>query len=91
MNHHNGTFSEIGQYTGLFATDWSWSALWMDFNNDGTKDLFVTNGIPKRMNDIDYINFVSGEELQQKLRTNGIQQKDLALIEKFPSIKLPNQ
>ena len=91
LNHHNGTFSEIGQYTGLFATDWSWSALWMDFNNDGNKDLFVTNGIPKRMNDIDYINFVSGEELQQKLRTNGIQQKDLALIEKFPSIKLPNQ
>ena len=91
LNQRNGKFSEIGQYAGLFATDWSWAALWMDFNNDGNKDLFVTNGIPKRMNDIDYINFVSGEELQQKLRTNGLEQKDLALIEKFPSIKLPNQ
>ncbi|NBO58358.1 MAG: CRTAC1 family protein, partial [Chitinophagia bacterium] len=91
LNQRNGKFSEIGQYAGLFATDWSWAALWMDFNNDGNKDLFVTNGIPKRMNDIDYINFVSGDELQQKLRTNGLEQKDLALIEKFPSIKLPNQ
>lgn len=91
LNQHNGKFSEIGQFSGLFATDWSWAALWMDFNNDGNKDLFVTNGIPKRMNDIDYINYVSGEELQQKLRNNSLEQKDLALIEKFPEIKLPNQ
>ena len=91
LNRGNNKFSEIGQYAGLFATDWSWAALWMDFNNDGNKDLFVSNGIPKRMNDIDYINFVSGEEVQQKLRTDGIKEKDLALIEKFPEIKLPNQ
>ena len=91
LNQRNGKFSEIGQYAGVFATDWSWAALWMDFNNDGNKDLFVTNGIPKRMNDIDYINYVSGDELQQKLRSNGIDKKDLALIEKFPEIKLPNQ
>ncbi|MFZ9261780.1 MAG: VCBS repeat-containing protein [Chitinophagaceae bacterium] len=91
LNQRNGRFSEIGQFAGVFATDWSWAALWMDFNNDGNKDLFVSNGIPKRMNDIDYINYVSGEELQQKLRNNGIQEKDLSLIEKFPEIKLPNQ
>jgi hypothetical protein len=91
LNQRNGKFSEIGQYAGLFATDWSWAALWMDFNNDGNKDLFVSNGIPKRMNDIDYISFVSGEEVQKKLRENGIQKKDLALIDKFPEIKLPNQ
>ncbi len=91
FNQKNNYFSEIGQYAGIHATDWSWASLWMDFNNDGLKDLFVSNGIPKRMNDIDYINFVSGEEIQQKLKENAIQDKDLALLSKFPEIKIPNQ
>lgn len=90
-NRRNGQFSEIGQYAGIHATDWSWASLWMDFDNDGLKDLFVSNGIPKRMNDIDYINYVSGGELQEKLRNNTIQDKDIALINKFPEIKIPNQ
>jgi enediyne biosynthesis protein E4 len=90
-NRGNGMFSETGQYSGVYATDWSWAALWMDFDNDGNKDLFISNGIPKRMNDIDYINFVSNDELQQKLRNNTLQQKDMSLVNKFPEIKLPNQ
>ena len=90
-NRKNGKFSEVGQYAGIHATDWSWASLWMDFNNDGNKDLFISNGIPKRMNDIDYINFVSGDELQQKLKSNSLQDKDLALLSKFPEIKIPNQ
>jgi hypothetical protein len=90
-NRGNGIFTEVGQYAGIHATDWSWASLWMDFNNDGWKDLFVSNGIPKRMNDIDYINFVSGEEVQRKLVNNDLQDKDLALLQKFPEIKLPNQ
>jgi hypothetical protein len=91
LNRRNGLFSETGQYSGIHATDWSWAALWMDFDNDGNKDLFISNGIPKRMNDIDYINFVSNEEVQQKLRTNGMGEKDMALVNKFPEIKLPNK
>ncbi|MBI3718920.1 MAG: VCBS repeat-containing protein [Sphingobacteriales bacterium] len=91
FNRRNGLFTETGQYSGVFATDWSWSALWMDFDNDGMKDLFISNGIPKRMNDIDYINFVSNDELQQKLRENRLGEKDMSLINKFPEIKLPNK
>lgn len=90
-NRRNGLFTETGQYSGVFATDWSWGALWMDFDNDGMKDLFISNGIPKRMNDIDYINFVSNDELQQKLRENKLGEKDMSLINKFPEIKLPNK
>lgn len=90
-NRGNGQFSEVGQYAGIHATDWSWASLWMDFNNDGNKDLFVSNGIPKRMNDIDYINFVSGEALQEKLKSNSLESKDLTLINQFPEIKIPNQ
>lgn len=90
-NRGNNRFSEVGQYAGIHATDWSWASLWMDFNNDGNKDLFVSNGIPKRMNDIDYINFVSGEALQEKLKNNSLESKDLTLINQFPEIKIPNQ
>lgn len=89
-NRGNGKFTEAGQYANVYATDWSWAALWMDFDNDGLKDLFVSNGIPKRMNDIDYVNFVTNGELQQKLRNNTLQQEDMKLVEKFPEIKIPN-
>jgi len=64
--NRNGLFSEMGMYAGIHATDWSWSPLMMDFDNDGKKDIFISNGIPKRMNDIDYIQFVSDEAIQQK-------------------------
>ncbi len=90
-NRRNGMFSEVGLYSGVYATDWSWAPLWMDFNNDGLKDLFISNGIPKRMNDIDYVNFVSNSEIQQKLRENKINEKDTALINQFPQIKIPNK
>jgi len=86
-----GMFSEVGMYAGLEATDWSWAALWLDFDNDGKKDLFVSNGIPKRLNDMDYVNYVSNEEIQEKIRSNRIEEKDMTLIEKFPQIKLPNK
>ena len=91
FNRRNGLFSEVGLYSGVAATDWSWAPLFVDFDNDGLKDLFVSNGIPKRMNDIDYINFVSNGEVQQKIRENNFGEKDLSLISKFPEIKLPNK
>jgi enediyne biosynthesis protein E4 len=91
FNRKNNCFSEVGLYSGIAATDWSWAPLWMDFDNDGLKDLFISNGIPKRMNDIDYINFISNGEIQQKIRENDMSQKDMSLIDKFPEIKLPNK
>lgn len=90
-NRGNGLFSETGLYSGIAATDWSWAPLWMDFNNDGLKDLFIANGIPKRMNDIDYINFASGSDIQQKIHDKSMKEKDLELTDKFPEIKLPNK
>jgi len=91
LNRRNGHFSEVGLYAGVYATDWSWSPLWMDFDNDGQKDLFVSNGIPKRLNDIDYVSYISNEEIQRKIRANEMQEKDMALVNKFPEIKLPNR
>lgn len=90
-NRRNGLFSEAGLFAGVAATDWSWAPLWMDFDNDGWKDLFISNGIPKRLNDIDYVNHVSNDEIQGKIRDGKLAEGDMALIDKFPQIKLPNR
>ena len=91
LNRGNGMFSEVGLFANVAATDWSWCPLWMDFDNDGLKDLFISNGIPKRMNDIDYINFISDQEIQLKMLEKKIKETDAILIEKFPQIKIPNK
>lgn len=90
LNNGNGSFSETGLYSGIAATDWSWATLWLDFDNDGLKDLFISNGIPKRLNDIDYVNFVANDTIQQKIREQNVEEKYLALTGRYPEIKLPN-
>ncbi len=55
LNNGDGTFSEIGQLAGVFATDWSWAPLIADFDNDGWKDLFITNGILHDTIDRDFL------------------------------------
>jgi len=62
LQRNNGdgiSFSEIGLQSGISATDWSWSPLFADFDNDGKKDLFISSGIVKRPVDLDYIRFAS--------------------------------
>jgi hypothetical protein len=54
LNNGNETFSEIGMLAGISRTDWSWAPLFADFDNDGFKDLYVTNGIRKDIRNIDW-------------------------------------
>lgn len=51
------SFSEIGQLAGVYKTDWSWSPIFIDVDNDGWKDLFVSNGIPKDVTNYDFLKF----------------------------------
>lgn len=90
LQRNNGMFSEIALYSGIYATDWSWAPLWMDFDNDGKKDLFVSNGIPRRLNDMDYVNFIYNREIQKKI-SNKDPDRDIALAQKYPAIKIPNK
>lgn len=60
LNNGNGTFSEIGQLAGVSNTDWSWAALLADYDNDGWKDLFVTNGYYRDYTNLDFINYMDG-------------------------------
>jgi enediyne biosynthesis protein E4 len=89
LNNQDGTFSEIGLLAGVAATDWSWSALFSDFDLDGNKDLFISNGIFRRSNDLDYINFVSVDSVQMKLKYE-MGERELMYAGKMPQIKLPN-
>lgn len=91
LNRGNGHFSEIGIYAGIHATDWSWAPLWLDFDNDGFKDLFVSNGIPRRLNDIDYVNFISDDDIQSRIRSGQMTEKEMKVIEQFPQLKLKNK
>ena len=89
LNLGNLVFSEIGNLSGIAATEWSWGSLFADFDNDGYKDLFVSNGIKGATNNMDFINFISNEIIQKKI-DQGMSSKDLALINKIPEIKVPN-
>lgn len=64
VNNGDNTFSETGQFSGISNTDWSWSSLFADLNNDGQKDLFVTNGYGRDMINRDFMKFYANERLK---------------------------
>jgi enediyne biosynthesis protein E4 len=89
LNNTDGTFSEIGRFAGVSATDWSWGALIMDLDNDGLKDLFVANGIYKDLTDQDYIQYFSNRDMVQSI-VSGNKVDYKTLIDAIPSVKIPN-
>jgi hypothetical protein len=64
QNNGDGTFSEVGQLEGVSNTDWSWSALFSDFDNDGYKDLLVTNGYVKDYTDMDFLKYSADKAMR---------------------------
>jgi enediyne biosynthesis protein E4 len=89
LNRGKGKFSEIGLLAGVHATDWSWAALGADFDNDGHTDIFITNGIYRRTNDLDYTHFISQTDIQRRLR-GPLTAADLKLADRAPSVSKPD-
>lgn len=67
INQPEYQFEERALSSNIAATDWSWSPLFADFDQDGRQDLFISNGIPKRPNNLDFINFTSSGKIQNSL------------------------
>jgi hypothetical protein len=88
LNAGDGTFQEIGQLAGISNTDWSWSALFADFDNDGWKDLFITNGFLRDYNNQDFLKY-----MDNYVRTSGgkLKREDLLnMVKNMPSSNLTN-
>ncbi len=80
--------SEIANFSGISSTDWSWAPILADFDNDGDKDMYITNGYVKDITDLDFINYSNQSTL---FGTEEAKNKKLfKLIEKAPSVSIPN-
>ncbi len=89
LNNSNLTFSEVGRFSGVEASDWSWGALLFDMNNDGLKDLFVANGIYKDLTNQDYLKYIANQEVIEAIfKNNELDYKKL--IDIIPSNKVKN-
>ena len=83
VNNGNGeSFSDIGLISGIAATDWSWSPLMADFDNDGKKDLFISSGIERRPLDLDFIQFFSN--IRDPRQYGSPEQLEKTLLDKMP-------
>ncbi|HKO81869.1 MAG TPA: VCBS repeat-containing protein [Chitinophagaceae bacterium] len=87
-NNGDGTFSEVGQLAGVSNTDWSWAALFADYDNDGYKDLFVTNGYVKDYTQMDFLKY----SIDRLIRSKHGETVDAIpeYIKKMPTIEIPN-
>ena len=89
LNIENDKFSEVGRFSGVEASDWSWGALFFDFDNDGLKDLFIANGIFKDLTDQDYLQYISNKEVINSIVSkNKVDYKKL--VEIIPSNPISN-
>ena len=88
INNGNGTFSEIGQLAGISNTDWSWAALFADFDLDGWKDLYISNGYEKDYTNMQFLKFTVDE--QMKAQQAGSRLNVDKVLQNMPSIQPGN-
>lgn len=89
LNQGEGKFSEIGFMAGISSTDWSWSVLAADYDNDGRKDIYITNGFLRDLGNLDYIHYQNIYNNPLGDMDTKIKQK-LQSIQNLPSAKLAN-
>lgn len=90
LNNGNGTFSDIANYGGVQATDWSWGALIFDADNDGWNDLFVCNGVNRDVTNLDFMDFFANDVIQKMVMT-GKKEKINEVLEHIPKNPVLNK
>ena len=89
INNGNNTFSETAYYSGVAATDWSWAGLLFDMDNDGFRDIFITNGVNHDLTDLDFVDFFANDIIQ-KMALTGKKEAIDSIIKKMPVRPQPN-
>ncbi len=88
LNNQDGTYSEVGNYAGVAASDWSWGALIFDVDNDAYNDIYVCNGVYNDVIDQDFIDFFADEA--DAMKASGVKKSYKSIIDKMPSVPIPN-
>lgn len=88
LNNGDGSFSEIGQLAGISNTDWSWSPLFADFDNDGYKDVFITNGYLRDYTNKDFLRYWGDYKIKKAMDREPTKLMDL--VTAMPSTTLSN-
>ncbi len=83
LNNGNGSFSEIAYHSGVDATDWSWAGLLFDMDNDGLRDIYITNGINHDLTDLDFVDFFANDIMREMALTGKKQSID-SIIDRMP-------
>jgi hypothetical protein len=87
VNNGNGTYSDLSYYTGMAFSDWSWAVLINDFDNDGLKDVYIANGMPRDIHDLDYVRFKMDSIRKALVKTKD--SKDiLKLLSAIPTVRI---
>jgi enediyne biosynthesis protein E4 len=90
LNNGDGTFREIAFLSGIAATDWSWGALGFDFDNDGYRDIFISNGIYRDIEDMDFADFLADKSNAVKTVDEKGRPDFRSILSHIPSVRLPN-
>jgi flagellar biosynthesis protein FliQ len=90
LNNKNGKFSEIANYSGVQASDWSWGGILFDADNDGYSDLYICNGINHDLTNQDFIDFFANN-IVQKMVMSGKKEEIQEIINKMSSTPLKNK
>ncbi|MDN5205724.1 VCBS repeat-containing protein, partial [Fulvivirgaceae bacterium BMA10] len=90
LNMGKNQFSELGKLAGVSSTDWSWAPLLADFDNDGYKDLFITNGFRRNFRNNDFVNFKKTRYESKKWTKEELPKLMLEYLENMPVKQIPN-
>ncbi len=90
LNNRNGKFLEIGNYSGVSASDWSWGELMFDADNDGYNDIYVCNGVNRDVTNLDFMDFFANDVIQKMVLTGRKEGVD-KVVDKIPQTPVLNK